>query len=155
MNSALKHYKKERIFLLFWKLKQMEVCWRAQVADVASAQSWRKSFSLVAKEWVHGLPEKEFSFTVHYQYYSTEIKQFSWNHYIVLQEKPSPSNIWWVYGDLPICRNTKPRREEVAISLQVSMALQTHRVGVVSKLHKVDSKGSRSSSSVLITSLCF
>lgn len=150
MNSALKHYKKACIFLLFWKLKQMEVCWRAQVADVGSAQSWRKSFSLVAKEWVHSLPEKEFSFTVHYQYYSTEIKQFSWNHYIVLQEKPSPSNIWWMYR-----RNTKPGREEVGISLQVSMALQTHRVGVLSKLHKVDSKGGRSSSSVLITSLCF
>lgn len=54
----------------------MEVCWGTQVADVGSAQRWRKSFSLVAEEWVQSLTEEEFSFTVYYQYHSTEIKHF-------------------------------------------------------------------------------
>jgi len=41
---------------------------------------------------------------------------------------------------LPICRNTKTGKEEVEISLQVFWALRTHRVGVLSKFHKVNKK---------------
>lgn len=154
MNTALKHCEKVCIFLLFWNLKQMAVCQMTQVADVGSAQRWKKSFSVVSKEWEYTLTEEEFSFTIRYQYYSTEVKQFSWSHYIVLQKNSVPQTFDGC-NDLPICRNTKTGNKEIEISLQVSWALQTHRVGVLSKLRKVDRKGGRSQDSVLIISLYF
>lgn len=120
------------------------------MADVGSAQRWKKSFSLASKEWVYSLTEEEFSFTIHYQYQSTDIKQFSWNHYIALQKKTQSLQLLM---DLLTCRNTKTGKKEVEISLQVSWALQTHRVSGLSKLHKVDRNGGRSS--ILVTSLYF
>lgn len=59
------------------------------MADVGSAQNGKKSFILVSKEGIYNLAEEEFSFTIRYQYHSTEIKPFSSNRCVVLQRPSS------------------------------------------------------------------
>lgn len=56
-------------------------------------------------------------------------------------------------NNFPMCRTTRPCKEETDISLQVSWALQTHKGGLLSKLHKVDRKWGRSQSTIPIISL--
>lgn len=137
MYIDLKHSKKVLIFLLFWNLKQMAVCQGTRVADVGSAQRWKKSFNLMCG--YTALQRKNLS--SQHIISSTQLRLGNFLETIIQSyKKPQVPCTSDECNEVPICMTTKKCKEEAKISLQVSWTLQTHKVGLLSKLHKVDRK---------------